>query len=111
MISKKRCQEIARDWVIEHAVDEYSRRLASIRKSDDEYAQFAREIGQPFRIDQEHRDRLLDGVTAAMLTGYYDPPTPKLPSLFRRLRLNDWTPPEPAPDEWPMGTAHRADQA
>jgi hypothetical protein len=68
-------------------------------------------VGQPFKVNDLKRIELDRSMAKAVLDGYYDPPWPKLPGFFARLRMNDWTPPMPTPDEWPMGSAHREDAA
>jgi hypothetical protein len=102
MISRKRCREIARDWVIHQATNEYQYRLDDIRNSDAEFGAMARSLGQPNWQPLE-RTTLVKDMATALLTGYYDPPMPKIPNIFQRLRMNDWTPPMPTKAQWPMG--------
>lgn len=86
MISRKRCKAIAHDWVVEQGNQEYYRRMRSL---DLQYADHNEILGL-YEKGAEMWER-----------GRYDPPTPKIPNLFRRLLINDWMPPE---SDWPMST-------
>jgi hypothetical protein len=87
VISRRRCLHIAEQWQLNHGLQEYQRRREDVSRIP--------------HLSVEHATKLHRGMAAAMLEGYYDPPFPKIPNFFQRLRINDWTPPEV---DWPMNT-------
>jgi len=84
MISRRRCRHIALQWQTQRGIQEYERRLADLYH-----------IHPPRMVEIHHE------MCVAMLDGYYDPPAPRIPSVFQRLFLHDWAPPEV---DWPMNT-------
>lgn len=96
MISRRRCKQIATNWVIDQGVIEWQRRMESIRKRDEKDAVL-------YKTTPPDRKTLTSNAVEALLDGFYDPPRPKIPNWFQRLRMNDWTPSMPTKSQWPMG--------
>lgn len=88
MISRKRCREIADEWVIKQATAAWQRHMTLIRK---EYAN--KHSSQRTDLGERIGESIL-----GLLSGDYDPPTPKIPGWFDRLFRSDWTP--GAPTKW-----------
>lgn len=107
VISRRLCRHIAREWVLAHGLAEWRRRVAAVERSDREYKAFAEQVGRPLNIDYAQRAELAGQMAEAAIWGYYDPPAPKIPGFFQRLRLSDWTPPLPSEQDWPMYTGER----
>lgn len=94
MISRRKCQAIAWDWVGRQAIAESKRRLDSTREPHLSGAE----------ISPEDRRKLNRLNAKMLLQGGYDPPTPRIPWWGARLFMNDWTPPPPTSKTWRMYT-------
>jgi hypothetical protein len=98
VISRRRCLRIAEQWQLNHGLKEYERRRADVFRPPSWWPYDPEEhphlsVEQVIKLERE--------MAKAVLDGYYDPPFPKIPNFFERLRINDWTPPEV---DWPMNT-------
>lgn len=102
MISRRRCQEIAQEWVSQKGLEEHGRRLDSLRRNRREYREFAHKLDMPY--DEAPAPEHYRMATDAFLAGMYDPPPPSIPLFWQRWFLRDWTPADPTPEEWPMYT-------
>lgn len=106
MISRRRCQRIAEDWVRTRACEEYHRRLTSAWEPFYLTAQ-GTTPEETAQAQRKRRESLAELATDALLSGLYDPPKPTIPSFWQRLSMNDWAPPEPTAEQWPMRTRER----
>lgn len=104
MISYRECQRIAKEYRDRWEREEYERRVSSV-------------VSTPFGLDQEEIDRYVNSseflsrqtelrhlAQDAYLSGLYLPPTPEIPSFWKRLFMDEWIPEEPDSSVWKMST-------